>query len=247
MTVYPDVLFFINFVYDAEIMLVILKLFSKKIPLLRLVLSICLGGLWSTCVFVPYFRLLYLPPMRLLVPLAMTAVVFFPCEKSELFKAWAAFLAISFVFGGAVNFFKLNVAGGAMLLLPLYICIVILRGTLKKRHFETVIVYRGKSVSVKGFWDSGNTASYMGHPLILASSDVFCRLFGEHFMIESISEWVEAKDIRFVPYKSLGGAGIITGIKADYVIINKKIYYDVIVGCCGDKLSEEVILNGSMM
>ncbi|MBR5808710.1 MAG: sigma-E processing peptidase SpoIIGA, partial [Clostridia bacterium] len=52
-TVYADVSFFINFTFDAEILLLLCKVYSKKAPMLRLILASCLGGLLGVLAFIP--------------------------------------------------------------------------------------------------------------------------------------------------------------------------------------------------
>ena len=247
MTVYADVIFFVNFAFDAEIFLILLRLYSKRIPPVRFLLSTCIGGLQGIFVFIPYFRMLCSPPARFLMPLIMVTIVFMPCTKKELTGAWLSFLSISFIFSGAIGFLKLKSIYGLLLLPPIYTLIVIMKRNAKKRKEKVVLAYRERRITYEGFFDSGNMLYYNNMPVMLAQEDVFEKLFGKGFSINAVSEWIDIKDFCVVPYTALGKTGTIFGIRLDFAIVSGKRYDDVVLGFCQDNFSDKLILNSAMI
>lgn len=246
MTVYADVLFIINFIFDAEILMILLRLYSKKIPALRLLLSTCIGGLQGIFVFIPYFRILCSPPARFLVPFVMVCIVFLPCKTGELISVWTSFLAISFVFSGAITFFHMKAVYGLLLMLPLYVMIVLIKRNIKRKKSQAILVYKDKKISEDGFFDSGNTLFYNEAPVMLANSNVFIKLFGDGFSPGVACEWIDVEDICFIPYTSLGSEGVIFGIKLEYALIGEKRYDNAVLGYSDDKFKDNLILNSTM-
>lgn len=246
MTVYADILFLINFAFDAEILAILCKVYSKKIPPLRFLLSACMGGLAGVFVFIPYFKILSLPPARLILPIIMTALVFLPCKKGRLAGAAAVFTVISFLFSGAIHFFGMSAFSGLLLPAGLYPAICIVKKNIKKKRSTAVLKYKDRKISEEGFFDSGNLLKSGGAPVILGSCAVFERLFGKGFRIEAVSEWADSEDIRLVPYSTLGKSGAVLGIRLDSAVIDGKTYADTVLAYCEDDFSEDLILNAVM-
>ena len=105
MTVYADVLFFINFIFDAEILILLCKLYSKKVPPIRLLASAIFGGIVSVFTFIPYLEIFARMPSGFIVPIIMVYTVFYPVNLRGFFGKYLSFLAISFTLSGAINFF----------------------------------------------------------------------------------------------------------------------------------------------
>ncbi len=246
MTVYADVLFFINFAFDLEILIILLKLYSKRIHKLRLLFSAFMGGMQGVFAFVPYFRILCLPPAFVIVPIVMVMVVFLPCSWKEGISALISFMTISFVFSGAITFFDLSSLWAILLPVPLYVAICILKSRAIRRKDRVTLVYRGRTAGFDGFFDSGNMLSYNGNPVILANKAVFESLLGKGFCKEAAWEWVEAEDLRFVPYTALGGNGVVFGIRLDFCVVGNKRFENVILGLSENDFSDDLILNTVM-
>ncbi len=246
MTVYADILFFMNFAFDLEILFILLRLYSKKIRILRLLLSACMGGVLGVFAFTPYFGILLAPPARFFMPALPVAVVFVPCEKKKFAGAWCTFLVISFIYNGLIEFFEIKAVLGLFSLIPICVLLDILRRKVVSKRSTAVLVYKGKRVTADGLFDSGNMLISNGAPVILAGDCVFEKLFGKGFSVEAISEWAEVSDIRVIPYSAVGNHGMLYGIKLDTCIIGKKNYDNAVLGYYGKEIHEELILNGIM-
>lgn len=246
MTVYADILFLINFAFDAEILAILCKIYSKKIPPFRFLLSACLGGFAGVFAFIPYFEILSRPPARFILPIIMTALVFLPCKKGRLAGAAVSFTAISFLFSGAIHFFGMSALSGLLLPAILYPAICIVRKNIKRKRSTALLKYKDRKISGEGFFDSGNLLKSGGAPVILGSRAIFESLFGKGFRIEAVSEWTDSEDIRLVPYSTLGKSGAVLGIKLDSAVIDGKSYDNTVLAYCEDNFSEDLILNATM-
>lgn len=246
MTVYADLLFFVNFLFDAEILLILLKLSSRKIPIVRLVLSACMGGVQSIFAFVPYFRILCLPPARLAAAFAMAYTVLYPCRFQSALRGGITLLACAFALSGAVNFLHIKTVYAILMPVPIYIILSTVKRETAKKYIDVSIEYGNKCVTLEGFYDSGNMMTYNGMPVLLGSKKVFCRLFGEGFSINAVSEWVDAKDLRIVPYTALGGNGTALGVRIDKVTAGKRCYENAVLAYFDNEFENDLILNGIM-
>ena len=247
MTVYADVLFLINFLFDAELLYVLCKVYSKKAPKFRILLSATLGGLAGVFAFTPFFGILLLPPAKIVCPAVLVAIVFLPCRKKVFAGAYAAFCGISFMTAGAVNFFGLRAVTGMMIPVLVYAIACTIKKNIKKKRGCTILAYKDSKTTEDGFFDSGNMLTSGESPVILGNSAVFRRLFGENFSINAISEWVDSRDLRIIPFNSLGKKGAVIGVKLDYAEMDGKIYYGVVLAYTEENFSEDLILNSAMI
>lgn len=246
MTVYADIFFLINFVFDAQMLFILCKIYSKKVSGIKILLSAIVGGLAGVFAFVPYFEILLLPPAKVVLPAIMTAIVFLPCKKRMIAGATAIFAGISFMFSGAIIFFGLNIVSGLLIPLPVYAIICNFKKNVRKKRSLVKLLYKDKKSVEDGFYDSGNMLTSGGLPVILGSKAVFERLFGKGFSKKAIAEWVDNCDIRLVPYSSLGKKGAVIGVRLDYAEIGKKRYYGTVLAYAEEDFSDELILNSVM-
>lgn len=246
MTVYADISFFINFLFDAEILILLCKIYSHKIPKIKLILAALMGGLLGVFVFVPYLEILSRPPMRCIIPLFMVYIVFRPTNFKELFDKYASFLSISFLMSGMVFFMELGVLLGLLIPGVIYFLICILRKNITKKKGEVVLEYEGKQVQALGFFDSGNMLLSGGMPVILGNSKVFEKLLGCQVSDNNIFSLSERFSMRVIPFVSLGKVGTVLGIKLNRMWVEGKEYNDVILAYAGNQFSDDLILNSIM-
>lgn len=247
MTVYADVLFLTNFLFDAGILIILLRLSSRKIPVLRLLLSACMGGVQSLFAFVPYFRILCMPPARFAAAFIMAFIVLYPCRPAETVRGGIALLASAFILSGAISFFNMKSYVCILLLVPIYFVIDFVKKSASATYKAATLTYRGKSVTLNGFYDSGNMMNYNGAPVMLAGDAVFKQLLGNGFCISAAQEWADMKDIRVIPYTALGKTGTAMGIKLDNAIVGGKSYDNAVLAYFDDNFKDDLILNRIMI
>ncbi len=245
-TVYADVSFFINFTFDAEILFLLCKVYSKKVPTIRLFLASCLGGLLGVFAFIPYLEIFARPPARFIIPIFMICMVFMPLGSKGFLSRYLSYLAISFVMSGLINFLGLNAFSGLLIPIPAYLLICILRKNINKKKGEVILEYKEKRVTTDGFYDTGNMLLSGGLPVILGSERIFKELLGCEISRENIMSLAERFEMRIIPFMSLGKAGTVMGVKLDRIWVDGKEYEDVVMAYAGNKFSDDLILNSIM-
>lgn len=246
MTVYADVSFFINFLFDAEILFLLCKVYSKKVPILRLFLASSLGGILGVFAFIPYLEIFARPPARFIIPIFMVCIVFLPLKMKAFFSRYLSYLGISFIMSGIINFLGLNAFSGLLIPIPVYLLICILRKNINKKKSQVILEYKNKSMTTEGFFDTGNMLLSGGLPVILGSERVFRELLGCEISRENIMSLAKRFEMRIIPFMSLGKAGTVLGIKLDRVWVDGKEYEEVVMAYAGNKFSDDLILNSIM-
>lgn len=245
-TVYADVSFFINFIFDAEILFLLCKIYSKKVPIFRLGLASLFGGLLGVFAFVPYLEVMARPPARFIIPIFMIYIVFMPLERKAFFSRYLSYIAVSFVMSGMINFLELNVFQSLLIPIPIYFLICILRKNINKKKGEVVLEFKNKKLTADGFFDTGNMLSSGGLPVILGSERIFKELLDCEISRETIMSLAKRFEMRIIPFMSLGRAGTVMGIKLDRIWVDGKEYENVVMAYAGNKFSDELILNSIM-
>lgn len=246
MTVYADVLFLINFVFNTEILILLCLVFYKKRSLIRIILSSMIGSVFGVMVFIPYLEIFTRPPSNLIIPLFMIYLVFGKQKIKDYFAIYISFTVISFIISGAVNFFDLSAFLALLIPVPVYLAICILRKNIRRKKGEVILEYKNNAFLVEGFFDSGNMLFSGGMPVILGNNKVFRELFGCEFSNRNISTLSENFEMRIIPFVSLGKAGTILGVKLDRIFVDGKEYNNVVLAYAGDNFSEDLVLNSIM-
>lgn len=160
-----------------------------------------LGGFSSLTVLAENLGVLGFP-LKLLFGAAIVAIAFLPKKLGLFLKEYAAFLAVSFVFGGIMLFFEyvlhpkkmvfingtlyfdVSVTFIAVMSLVCYVAVIAVDRIFKKRAAEKTlykvkVVFRGKSVVFTALYDTGNTLTdgIEGKPVIIAEKKSVMPLF----------------------------------------------------------------------
>ncbi len=243
LTVYVDILFLLNFIYDAEILCLLCKIYSRRVKPLRLIFSSLMGGIQGIFFFIPYFRIFSVFPIGLFFPLLLIWIALYPIKLRELFKGYFVFLSIAFIFSGLLLFFSIKAKYGIFFIIPVYLLLDLLKKKAKIIRYETELTYGEKNVKVLGLYDSGNKVFYLDKPVIFGNKEICIKLFGNEKIEKSK---IHDEDFCVVPYKTVRGSGVCYGVKLKEVLVNKKKYDNVIIAIFDADLEEEVILNGIM-
>ncbi len=247
MTVYADVSFFINFAFDAEILFLLCKVYSKKVPVLRLLFASASGGLLGVFAFIPYLEIMARSPARFFVPIFMIYLVFMPLGIKAFFSRYISYLAISFIMSGIINFLGLSAFSGLLVPIPVYFLICVLRKNINKKMGEVTLEYKEKRITADGFYDTGNMLLSGGIPVILGSEKIFKELLGCEISRENIMSLSKRFEMRIIPFMSLGKAGTVLGVKLDRIWVDGKVYDEVVMAYAGNRFSDDIILNSIMM
>lgn len=253
-TVYVDVLIFLNLVIDFFLLLGVRAFLSVRAAYKRLILGAAVGAAFSITALLPKINFF----LCLILGLAEAAVIVFAafgrCSVANFLKRVCAFYGGSFIFAGIMtgiyllfepkgivisnNVVYFNISPLLLIILTIicYIILYIFNRLFKKQAALTEIY----SVKVEIFnqlyafnarVDTGCDLKepFSGSPVIVAEKSLFENL--------SLSQ----ENTRVIPFSSLGGEGIIRGVKAGEVYINnKRLTREVYIGICENILSGEI-------
>ncbi len=180
--VYVDVLFFVNFIFDYLLLWMTGLLCHRNTSFFRLLLAAAFGALYATLMFFLPVPFLYTLPCKLLAGTLMVVLAFRPRRFRILVQYTCIFYIVSTFLGGAacgIFYFSdsdtldavfrngsvyINIPTYQLLLLAL-VCMPIVRIAFacgrkilqnNKKITELCIEYQGKTLRLRGFYDSGN-------------------------------------------------------------------------------------------
>ncbi len=243
-TVYLDVLFFINAFLDYLLLSCTGLILKKPIRLWRSLLSAALGGLYSLSVF-------FLPNLplggvgaRLFAGALMVFFCFRPGSFRSFIQYICIFLAFSCLSAGAAFafFFRCGTKFGAvyhngvfylnfpifLLLFFFFLCYVLLTITfslghhfapLHKKIFTLRVHYQNKSLLLSGLYDSGNllTDDSMGKGVIIAEWKALEKLFPK----QSFKSLQNEDFFHFFPYETLQGSALLPAFLPDKIFVKR--------------------------
>ena len=244
MSVYLDLAFFLNFIFDLELIILTHLICSKKIHTLRVLISAFLGGMQGVLVFFPYFGILSLPPVSILVSLLMAAICQNPLKKREFLSFYIIFLASSFFLAGILAFMRAKTIMGVLMILPVYAVIIKVKKEIFVKRSRVVLYYKDKKIEKPALYDSGNAVFYLGKPVIFGNIELLCNFFDTQLSKKDLEN---CENICIVPYKTVGKSGTITGIRLDKALVNGKTYEGAILGFFEENFEDEIILNRIMV
>ena len=261
MTVYADVLFFVNLVFDCLALLLLAKCLTIRIRLARVLAAAAIGAAGAVivfCVDAPAFAAALLK-LALAAAMVVCAFGLHGRRTAVYFLIFALFMAILsgaviFIisaFSGNVNSVIKNgivyfdVSGRAFFfsLIAAYPASFFLLSLIKEKRrrglYEITVTKNGKSVSLTALYDSGNLLKepLTGKPVIVAEWEAVKTLLPD-VDFEAIKKAPYEHGFWSVPYRAMGGNGTIAAFSADGVTVKNKELGRIFVGVCGARLSD---------
>lgn len=262
MEIYIDIFFLVNF--SADFLLLILSdlnVRSNAKAILKKLMSSAMGSAYACLFFLDLPAIFFSPAARLTVLAAMCAAAFCPCPPKLFFKKCVSFFAMSLFLCGAFYAFSVFsngttfpplISDGIWLacLLSAFLIGAFLFSDIKKSLFDKgklKIKYNGKSVFTDAVPDSGNSLKYSLASVIVVDGEVLKRLFSESVTNNNLCEFVNPRDFRTIPYKTISQSGIICGFVPQKIIYNGREIKEAIVAVapsplsCGALISPKII------
>ncbi len=269
MTVYVDVVIGINFLINFLILLCVKWISGAKTRGLGIVSSSLLGGVYSVFMFDARFEGFYSPLIKLVVA-ALMVIICFKSGKNFL-KLVFYFYITAFAFAGAASYVS-NLSGVTtvkngmiytensiwVIIAACVISYFVIRYVLKhirmnaKRYgekTEVVISVAGKTASVVGMMDTGNSLldPITLYPVVVVEYESIKAILPEE-LTEFLKEGSDIScnisrryldKIRLIPYSTVGSGDILKGFCPDYIKIKEsgKEINEVIVAVIYEKLS----------
>ncbi|MCI5602632.1 MAG: sigma-E processing peptidase SpoIIGA [Clostridiales bacterium] len=271
--VYLDVFFMINFLMDYMIILITSKIAKIKKKRIRKLAGAGFGALYSVIVIKPLTNHLFkITLVNILVAAVMVFISFGFMSASVYIKNVLLLFVVSFTMSGIINYlyystiigkYVRNVLSGdsnkvvnarkfilvsvlAYILLSAIVRIIFIIRKDMELYYDVKITFRGKSVVVRGLYDTGNglTEPVSGKMVHIA----------EYKILKPLLEGDEKakENIYVIPFHSIGEEdGIMYGIRMDEMVVlvddEPKFLYNPIIGIYIGNVSKRgnysVILN----
>ncbi|MBQ7504162.1 MAG: sigma-E processing peptidase SpoIIGA [Ruminococcus sp.] len=251
-TVYVDVMIFTNIFEDFLLLCAVKYILRIKTKYYRLVLGSLAGGIMSVLSLIN-LNFIISVLLKILSALLLILIAFGFKDKKLFIKSSSTLIVITFLVNGAIICFYIALKPNGMLIIndsvyfdisPLLLIILtlvvyiilFLYKKLFKNHAKTNLVkdveikLNNSAFIIKCKVDSGLNAKepFSGSSVIIVEKSVF-------------NESVNEKNLRVIPFKSLGGEGIIYGFKAENVIIDRKtINEEIYIGMYEGKFNNEI-------
>ena len=251
-TLYLDLFFFLNLLADYLICLSAGRLCSLQLRRGRYCLSALFGAVYAVLSVLPGFAFLSAPFWRLCSALVMGMLAFF--GEARPLRCILTMLAVAALFGGAL-YALLPAAGGHRLfsLRKLLAVFFFCYGLLKffshtrqrwdgQRKAQVKLVFHGREAAFSALVDSGNSLRCpdTGESALIVSPPALRPIFREHTLIleelspidlvEALSQLPEyAGRLRLIPFRSLGGSGLVPVFRPEQIWIDGKEAGDLLV------------------
>lgn len=271
--VYLDVFFMINFIMDYMIILITSRIAKVKKKRIRQLVGAGCGALYSVIVIKPLTNHLFkITLVNILIAAVMVLISFGFTSASVYIKNVFLLFVVSFTMSGIINYlyystvigkYVRNVLSGnsnkvvnarkfilvsvlAYILLSAIVRIIFSVRKDMELYYDVKITFRGKSVVVRGLYDTGNglTEPVSGKMVHIA----------EYKILKPLLEGDEKakENIYVIPFHSIGEEdGIMYGIRMDEMVVlvddEPKFLYNPIIGIYTGNVSKRgnysVILN----
>ena len=261
MDIYIDIFFGINFIMDYMVLTIsdLKKITKRK----KRLISAFLSALFSCIMIIYPHHFLFSPLVKIIFLFLMTAIAALPQRfKNYLSYSVCVFISSLFLLTGvfAIEIITDNFINLSLLYTPTDVVLIsgITTGYLlfkfiknsfsinkDKTFYNMQISYNDKSVRIRAIKDTGNLlkSPLSSTPVIVCDYVVFEKLFAKNIEPESLKEFVETKDFKIIPYKTISQTGIIYGFRPQLLKIDDKIIEDVIIGFAPTKLESEALIN----
>lgn len=271
--VYLDVFFMINFIMDYMIILITSRIAKVKKKRIRQLAGAGCGALYSVIVIKPLTNHLFkITLVNILIAAVMVLISFGFTSASVYIKNVFLLFVVSFTMSGIINYlyystvigkYVRNVLSGnsnkvvnarkfilvsvlAYILLSAIVRIIFSVRKDMELYYDVKITFRGKSVVVRGLYDTGNglTEPVSGKMVHIA----------EYKILKPLLDGDEKakENIYVIPFHSIGEEdGIMYGIRMDEMVVlvddEPKFLYNPIIGIYTGNVSKRgnysVILN----
>lgn len=247
MTIYIDLVLFLNFAFDFLLLLAVNIVLKRNVKLRKIFFGAIIGSLSILFLFIKLNSLtLFL--LKLLISIIMTLITFKFNSIKYTFNNLLYLYMISTILGGflyllniefsykqdgLVFYFRgLSINFVILLIMaPIIIYIYIRQAKSIKNNYSCyykieIVFKNNQSITLNSFLDTGNKLKdpITKKGIILINKDV-------------IKGKYNIRSPMYVPYNSLNNHGLLKCLKPKYVIINNKIYNNYLIGLSDNKIN----------
>lgn len=229
--IYVDVLFVVNFFINFLLLQITAKLTKKDSKLYKLIISSCLGGLYSFIILLNELPSYIVVLSKLLVAAVMVLIAFKFYRLSSFLKAVLVFFFSSLIILGVVvgvyfatktdliainnSSVYFNISARGLLLsasLSYVLSCVIIRfynRSLSKNEFYSLEIYNNnEEVKLNALVDTGNKLRepFSNNPVIIVDSEKCKKIVG-------------SANLRYIPASTVTGEALLEAFKPERVVI----------------------------
>ncbi len=249
MTVYVDILLFLNIVLDYLIISLTAKFTHSSPKLWRKVLAAAVSSLFSLYIFLPKQKFIVELLLRILISVITVFICFGFANIKSFLRKFGIFYAISFIYAGfmmgvwmlfkpenmsinnGVVYFNISPLVLLTVSFLLYVIIIIVRKFTKpsaefSQRLNVKLTFLNKSITATAMVDSGHSLENLfGDGLIIIIDTNTCvKLIGAEntasILTFDISDDLEIwKRFRAVPVKTVSGENLMPAVKLDGIEI----------------------------
>lgn len=243
-TVYIDVLFLTNFIFDYFLLWLTDKLLRSHTSFWRLILAAAFGGTYAVLAFCLPTTILFSLFYKLLAGGLMATLALRPGSLHSLLQSVSVFYLVTTALGGSIfwifyfsgvgaKFGAVLQSGSLYVNLPIYrvLLVALALFPITKAAFSLgrkisgrsrgiltlLIIYQGKKLHLKGFYDSGNLLQdeITGKSVIVAEWSRAKQLFSGCKKPEDV------KGLTPIPFHTLANDGLLYAFLPDAIYIEK--------------------------
>ena len=232
MTVYVDILIFLNTLINYFILLAVRKITRIYNSRLRILLGATVGGLSSLLLFLDNLGVI-MTLLKIVTAVLMVVITFGVKPFKQFCKCILILFAITFLFGGlmfaiyiffdkdvllysnGIVYFNVDLTFLVVCTVISYIVITLFskitdKKAPKSKEYYVTVENKGKTVSCTALMDTGNSLRepFSGYPVIMTDSSLFRKIY-------------EEEKIRLIPVSTVNGETLIRAFKPEKIIIGK--------------------------
>ncbi len=263
-TIYLDVLLCINLITDYLLLLSVDRYRHLHTKPLRLFFGSLAGAAGALVILLPPMPWWLSWTVSVVEALVMTAAAFLPMRLSAYCKASVCLFVTSFCYCGVMTAIlgifspKALVVRNSTVYIgisPLLLVILTLisyfvlkaaamlteRRKAPAANCQIKICHNGKTLALQGMVDTGNTLHepFSGECVIVGKERLFREMLDVRKCMNSDSKEMIGSNIRLVPYRSVGGSGVIPAFKPSKIYLDQTEVSAYLALCREEYLTDE--------
>lgn len=244
MTIYIDLLFILNFLFDYVIISSVNYILRRNIKYYRIIIASLFGNISLLLFEIMEYRLIFIL-LKLIICMVINLIAFGFRDIKYFIKNIVYFYLVSMLIGGVVYFFDMQfLVGDSGLILKdnnlfKYLIVIILSLLFYYRYLSNMVLLRNnysyyyncyiylddkRMLELNAFLDTGNKLKdpYNNRDIVLINDDMLVNY--------SIKKPI------YVPYNSLNNHGLLTCFRAEKIMIDGKEGRNFLVGISKEKM-----------
>lgn len=258
-SIYLDVLIVLNIYVNYFLLRATAKFTHTPLKTLRCIISSVVGSLFSLTILLPSGGFLVSLALKLAAAAIITGMAFGIKDRKQTLKLILYFYIVNFIFGGVVmllyitfkpSFMAFNnsyfYVDFSLISLVVFTAIAYFAVTAVRRimdkgcdtshHYKVTVRHQSRVFSMDALADTGNslTDHFSGKPVIICPQKEF-KDIEKPVCPENAEYFYEKYGLRFIPYSTIGNAGLIPVFSPDEIIITdaetgKKLKIEALIG-----------------